>query len=221
MRRSPAIRQAASDRNLGQPARRWKVANMNRIHAALFVGALVSSLSTGPAVMAEATCATANATVPPGANIADPSAPFFIDTAGLNLSTRPPIRDPSNPSYPPATWLADGQLPSKVAEGNFVIGPTHNAASETIARADVPKGSVDTFTISSNDSVIFNPGMIRDEPQGCLDAGVYTAQSYPRDPSNLGDYALLYRHGGGRIVPDRTGEPRWPARSSPPSQSPR
>lgn len=157
---------------------------MNRIHAALF-GALVSSLSTGPAAMAEAACATANATVPPGANIADPSAPFFIDTAGLNLSTRPPIRDPSNPSYPPATWLADGQLPSKGAEGNFVIGPTHNAASETIARADVPKGSVHTFTISSNDSVIFNPGMIRDEPQDCLDAGVYTAQSFPRDPSNL------------------------------------
>jgi hypothetical protein len=146
---------------------------MNRIHAALF-GVLFSSLPTGPAAVAQATCPTANATVPPGANTTDPSAPFFIDTAGLNLSTMPPIRDPANPRYPPATWLADGQLPSRRAEGNFVIGPTHNAAPETIARPHVPKGSVYTFTMSSDDSVIFNPGMIRDERQGCLDSGTWT-----------------------------------------------
>ncbi len=166
---------------------------MKKIYAAL-IGALFSSAFVAPIAVAQTTCPTANSTVPPGANTTDPSVPFFIDTTGLNLSTMPPTRDPLNPNYPPATQLPDGQLPSKNAEGNFIIGPTHTAAPETIIQAHVPKGSVYTFTISSDGSVIYNPAMICDDPQGvdlngnpitCFDGAVYTAPTFPGDPSNL------------------------------------
>ncbi|MDB5359284.1 MAG: hypothetical protein JWO51_581 [Rhodospirillales bacterium] len=157
---------------------------MNKAHAVL-IGTLFSSALVASAAVAQTACPTANATVPPGANTSDPSAPFFIDTAGLNLSTMPPTRNPLNPKYPTATQLPDGQLPSTHAEGNFIIGPTHAAAPETIVQAHVPKGSVYSFMISSNGSVIYNPGMIRDDPQNCSDAAVYTAPTYPGDPSNV------------------------------------
>ena len=39
--------------------------------------------------------------------------------------------------------------------------------------------------MSSNDSTVFNPGMIRDDPDGCLNASVYTGQTAPGDKSNL------------------------------------
>jgi enterochelin esterase-like enzyme len=146
----------------------------------LFLGVSMTS-----ALVAEAACPAGNASIPPGANTTDPAAPFFIDTTGLNFNTAPPTRDPSNPNYPPATELADGALPAKGAEGNFIIGPTHTAAPENTAQSDVPKGSVYSFTMTSNDSVVFNPGMIRDDPDGCLNASVMSAQTAPGDRSNL------------------------------------
>ena len=83
---------------------------MNKVHAVL-IAALCSSALVPPAAVAQTTCPTANATAPPGANTTDPSAPFYIDITGLNLSTMPPTRNPLNPNYPPATQLPDGQLP--------------------------------------------------------------------------------------------------------------
>ena len=157
---------------------------MNKVHSALIAG-LFSSAAIAPAAMAQTTCPTANATVPPGANTTNASAPFFTDLTGLNLSTMPPTRDPTNPNYPPATELPDGQLPSKLNEGNYIIGPTHVAAPETNPQTGVPKGAIYTFTISSNDSVIYKPGMIRDDLDNCLDAAIYAAQTYPGDPSNV------------------------------------
>jgi hypothetical protein len=52
---------------------------------------------------AHADCPKGNAGIPPGANTTDPSAPFYIDTSGLDLTTLPPTRDPKNPNYPRAT----------------------------------------------------------------------------------------------------------------------
>ncbi|MDQ2804136.1 MAG: alpha/beta hydrolase-fold protein [Pseudomonadota bacterium] len=135
--------------------------------------------------MAQTTCPAANATVPSGANTTNPSAPFFINLTGLDLSTMPPTRDPANPNYPPATELPDGQLPGIAADGNYIIGPTHTAAPETIVQNGVPNGTVYTFTMSSDQSVIYKPGMIRDDLNGCLDAAIYLAQTYPGDPSNV------------------------------------
>ena len=54
-----------------------------------------------------------------------------------------------------------------------------------IAQDGAPSGKVYSFTMSSNDSTVFNPGMIRDDPDGCLNASVYTGQTAPGDKSNL------------------------------------
>jgi enterochelin esterase-like enzyme len=157
---------------------------MNTAHAIL-MGALLSAACIGTATAAGAACQPGNASVPPGANTTDPTAPFFIDTTGLDLKTTPPTRDPSNPNYPRATELPDGQLPSPDADGNFIIGPTHRPAPETIARSDIPHGSIHSFTMSSANSLIYRPGMIRDDPGGCHNAAINTASTVAGDKSDL------------------------------------
>jgi hypothetical protein len=124
-----------------------------------------------------------SAVIPPGANIADPSAAFYIDLKGLDLSTTPPTRDPLNPDYPRATALPDGALPPKSATGNFIIGPTHMPAPESIERPEVAKGRIETFTLSSADSRIYRPGIVREEAS--RNEAVNTARTAPGDPSNL------------------------------------
>src|ERR1700733_12069482 len=79
------------------------------------------------------------AAVLPGANTTDPAAPFYIDISGVDFSTQPPTRDPLNPKYPPATELPDGAVPSIERNGNFIIGPTHKPAAETLVDPAVPK----------------------------------------------------------------------------------
>lgn len=148
------------------------------------IAALLSGLLTTP-VIAQSACPPGNASVPPGANTTDPSAPFFIDTSGMTFTSTPPTRSPLNPNYPPAAELPDGTLPSTDAVGNFIIGPTHDAAPEIAVQAGVPTGSIYSFTMSSNDSVIYNPGMIRDDQDSCLNASVFSAQTAPGDRSNL------------------------------------
>jgi Putative esterase len=154
---------------------------MNKLRAAV-AGAL---FFVAPVAVAQAECPRGNAAIPAGANTTDPSGPFYIDTAGLDFETAPPTRDPSNPNYPRATELPDGTLPSSNAEGNFIIGPTHPAAPEVAAQGQVPQGKVYSFTMSSNESVIFNPGLIRDDGDGCRNASVITGQTAPGDRSNL------------------------------------
>ncbi len=88
----------------------------------------------------------------------------------------PPTRDPHTPGYVAAMELPDGTIPSPGANGNFIIGPTHDPAPETIVQADVPQGTVYQFTMNSTDSKIF-PGIAR-EPNtfGTAD---------PADPAKL------------------------------------
>jgi hypothetical protein len=142
---------------------------------------------------AHADCPKGNAGIPPGANTTDPSAPFYIDTSGLDLTTLPPTRDPKNPNYPRATELPDGTLPPIKAEGNFIIGPTHSPAPELTAQDGAPSGKIYSFTMSSNDSTVFNPGLIRDDPDGCRNSSIFTAQTAPGDKSNL---LVLTSHAG-------------------------
>src|SRR5438105_3845694 len=156
-----------------------------RNELAVLAGALISAVSLIPAALAQAPCVTQNMAVPPGANTSDKAAPFFIDTTGLDFKTAPPTRDPSNPNYPRAAELADGTLPPSGAEGNFIIGPTHAPAPETIAKEGVPKGTVRSFTLSSKDSVIYNPGLIRDDVAGCSNSSIMIATTAPGDKSNL------------------------------------
>jgi enterochelin esterase-like enzyme len=60
-----------------------------------------------------------------------------------------------------AKELPDGTVPSPDAEGNFIIGPTHNPAPEASVRDGVPQGTVCNITMSSADSRIY-PGIARD-----------------------------------------------------------
>jgi hypothetical protein len=153
--------------------------------SAMLAGALLATTWFAPGALAQPACVAGSASVPKGANTTDRSAPFFLDTAGLDLSTAAPTRDPSNPAYPRATELPDGTLPPAGAEGNFIIGPTHTAAPETIAKDGIPHGTIHSFTITSKDSTIYNPGMIRDDPPNCRNGSIYASQTAPGDPSNM------------------------------------
>src|SRR5579863_4181768 len=62
-----------------------------------------------------------------------------------------PTRDPSSPGYVKAKELPDGQLPTATENGNFIIGPTHNPATE-LAPEDPLDGKVSVFTMESKDS---------------------------------------------------------------------
>ena len=153
--------------------------------SAVLTATLLSAVWFTPGASAQIPCVTQNMAVPAGANTSDKAAPFFIDTTGLDFKTAPPTRDPSNPNYPRATELADGTLPPPGAEGNFVIGPTHAPAPETAARDGVPHGTVTSFTLSSKDSVIYRPGLIRDDPAGCTNGSIMVAMTAPGDKSNM------------------------------------
>ena len=153
--------------------------------SAVLVGTLISVVPLMPMALAQPACVTQNMAVPPGANTSDKAAPFFIDTTGLDFKTAPPTRDPSNPNYPRATELPDGALPPSGAEGNFIIGPTHAAAPETVAKDGVPRGTITSFTLSSKDSVIYNPGLIRDDTPGCNNSSIMIATTAPGDKSNM------------------------------------
>jgi iron(III)-enterobactin esterase len=72
----------------------------------------------------------------------------------------PPTRDPHTPGYVTAKELSDGTNPPANADGNFIIGPTHNPAPEMSVQ-DVPQGSVFEFTMNSADSKIY-PGIARE-----------------------------------------------------------
>ncbi len=145
----------------------------------------LSAVAALPATTARADCTPHGEAVPSGANTTRPSAPFFVNTTGLDLRTTPPTRDPHNSAYPSATELSDGQLPSPDVDGNFIIGPTHAPAAEAMARADVPHGMVRSFVMTSSDSLIYQPGVVRNDARGCQNEAINTAVTASGDPSNL------------------------------------
>jgi hypothetical protein len=152
---------------------------------AALTGAMMSTVLAVPAALAQPACVTQNMAVPAGANASDKAAPFFIDTTGLDFKTAPPTRDPLNPTYPRATELPDGKLPPAGAEGNFIIGPSHEPAPETVAKDGVPPATTASFPMSSKDSVIYNPGLIRDDPAGCNNGSIMATVTAPGDRSNM------------------------------------
>jgi Putative esterase len=152
---------------------------------AVLAGMLLSATCCVASASAQPACVTQNMGVPPGANTTDKAAPFFIDTTGLDFKTQPPTRDPANPNYPRATELSDGKLPAAGVEGNFIIGPTHAPALETIAKDGVPKGVVVSFTISSKDSTVYNPGLIRDDVAGCGNSSIMNTTTAPGNKSSM------------------------------------
>ena len=72
----------------------------------------------------------------------------------------PPTRDPHTPGFVAATELPDGALPPSNRDGNFILGPSHKPAPETLPHSDIPHGGVYTFFLNSTDSKYF-PGIAR------------------------------------------------------------
>jgi len=88
----------------------------------------------------------------------------------------PPARDPKTPGYVSAKELPDGTNPPADADGNFIIGPTHNRAAEMISPVGALRGTVHNLTMSSADSKIY-PGIAREpKTSGTVD---------PADPAKL------------------------------------
>ena len=81
---------------------------------------------------------------------------------GQQRRPTPPARDPHTSGYVEATELPDGELPPPTADGNFIIGPTHKPAPETMILGHVPHGVVRSFLMTSEESKIY-PGIARDE----------------------------------------------------------
>jgi enterochelin esterase family protein len=72
-----------------------------------------------------------------------------------------PTRDPHTPGYVAAKELTDGDNAPADADGNFILGPTHNPAPEMSVKEGVPQGTVYNFTMESKDSK-FYPGIARE-----------------------------------------------------------
>jgi enterochelin esterase family protein len=88
----------------------------------------------------------------------------------------PPTRDPKTPGYVTARELPDGAVPPADADGNFIIGPTHDPAPEMTVQEGVPQGTVYNLTMNSTDSEIY-PGIARE-------AGTFGTVD-PADPAKL------------------------------------
>ena len=90
------------------------------------------------------------------------AAPPADAAAGRPARPQVPARDPHTPGYVDAKELPDGQVPPKDQDGNFIVGPTHPAAPETVAQDGVPKGTVIEFVMESKDSKYY-PGIAREQ----------------------------------------------------------
>ncbi len=73
----------------------------------------------------------------------------------------PPTRDPDAPGFVHATPLADGAVPPPVANGDFVLGPTHPRSPDLALPRAAARGTVVRLTLSSADSATY-PGVARD-----------------------------------------------------------
>jgi enterochelin esterase family protein len=97
-------------------------------------------------------------------NAAPPRQPLPAAPAAPAAPARPtpPTRDPNTPGYVKATELPDSTVPAADAYGNFIIGPTHNPASEMTPQPGVPQGTIHNFTMESTASKIY-PGIAREQ----------------------------------------------------------
>ena len=103
-------------------------------------------------------------------------APLAAPPVARAARPTPPTRDPNTPGFVTARELPDGANAPANADGNFIIGPTHNPAPEMAAQEGVPQGEVFEFIMNSADSKIY-PGIAR-EP------GTFGTPD-PADPAKL------------------------------------
>src|SRR5712691_2276649 len=106
----------------------------------------------------------------------DPAVAQAPTAAARPPRATPPTRDPNTPGYVTAKELPDGANAPANADGNFILGPTHNPAPEMTVKEGVPQGTVYVFTMESADSKIY-PGIARE-------ANTF-ARPDPADPAKL------------------------------------
>jgi iron(III)-enterobactin esterase len=94
--------------------------------------AILAALTAGQPALAQGVVAAPPAATPP----AQAAAPAPRPT--------PPTRDPNTPGYVTARELPDGAVPPPDADGNFIVGPTHNPAPEVSVQDGVPQGTATT-----------------------------------------------------------------------------
>ena len=98
---------------------------------------------------------------------------LLIVSAAAHAQSHPtyPTRDPHTVGYVRATQLPDGALPPDNQNGNFILGPTHNAAPEMSVHPGVPQGRVVELTLTSQGDPYY-PGIARDPGTPSSDAGM-------------------------------------------------
>ena len=99
---------------------------------------------------------------------------ILIPLALTHAQTRPtpPTREPKIQANP----LPDGTIPPPTADGNFILGPTHNPAPEMTPQPDIPQGEIINITMESKDSKTY-PGIAREK-------GTFGTPD-PNDPAKL------------------------------------
>jgi len=132
--------------------------------AQLSIAVFIGVMTVGHPAMAQGVGSTPTTATPPAQTTAPPPRPV------------PPTRDPATPGYVQAKELPDGTVPPPNADGNFIIGPTHNPAPEMVVQEGVPQGTIYKFTMSGADSKLY-PGIARD-------AGTFGTID-PADPAKL------------------------------------
>lgn len=106
-----------------------------------------------------------------------------IPAAAAPARPTPPTRDAHASGNAQAADLADGANAPANRDGNFILGPTHDAAPETAAREGVPHGTIYNFVMSSEDSKLY-PGIARDaEPAGPRDPNDRAGQTISTHPA--------------------------------------
>lgn len=97
------------------------------------------------------------------ASVAVAQAPAPAQPGTADHPPRPPmpVRDPHTAGFVAAKELPDGAVPPANADGDFILGSTHNAASEMSVVGGVPQGTVVEFTMSSTESKLY-PGIARE-----------------------------------------------------------
>src|ERR1039458_8502025 len=71
----------------------------------------------------------------------------------------PPKRDPHTPGFVAAKELPDDTVPPADAEGNFILGPTHQPAPEMAVQTNVLHGAVYEFPRGGGTGKIY-PGVV-------------------------------------------------------------
>ncbi|MBA2354935.1 MAG: esterase family protein, partial [Acidobacteria bacterium] len=122
----------------------------------LCVGFLAGLLAGAGAVTAQGGFTAAQVQAPPV------QAPAQAPVAAPRPRPTPPTRDPNTPGFVKAVELPDGAVPPADRDGNFIIGPTHAPAPETLVQDGVPRGTVHEFTLTSTESTVYPDGIARE-----------------------------------------------------------